>query len=40
MEMGKLDTGSADDVGNKVEAEAAVEAWKERVLVSASWEAE
>ena len=40
MEVVKLDTGSADDVGNEVEAEAAVEAWIGRVLVVASWEAE
>ena len=40
VEMGKLGTGSADDVGNEVEAEAAVEVGVVRVWVVASWEAE
>ena len=40
MDMGKLDTGSADDVGIEVGAEAAVEVGVGRVWVVASWEAE
>jgi hypothetical protein len=42
VEMGKLGTGTADDVGNEVgreEAEAAEEVGTGRVWVIASWEA-